>query len=119
MPEENNKNDEPFVQGGDHQFLEPGEHDPSCVDHDMKIQVGEKEENVYTEEGRESLVEDDEIEPWEEGFSEGADHEGSLGTCAHCDKVLGEDKGSIVEKEYDGEVWFFCSEGCAKAGIKR
>ena len=27
---------------------------------------GEEEEDVYTEEGRHKLIEDDEIEPWEE-----------------------------------------------------
>jgi len=37
-----------------------------------KIEAGEAEEDVYTDEGRAELEEDDEIEPWEEGFSKGA-----------------------------------------------
>jgi hypothetical protein len=37
-----------------------------------EMEKGERDEDVYSEEGRKKLEEDDEIEPWEEGFSKGA-----------------------------------------------
>jgi len=36
------------------------------------MREGKKEEDVYTDEGREELEDDDEIEDWEAGFSKGA-----------------------------------------------
>lgn len=114
MPE--NNDDEPVVQGEEPQFLEPEEHEDSHMEHQMKIRIGEQEEDVYTEEGREEMLETDEIEPWEEGFAEGAEGRGELATCAHCNKVLGDDKEKVVERKYNNELMFFCSENCAKAG---
>ena len=68
------------------------------------------EEEIYSEKGREKLVEDDEIEPWEEGFMEGADVDGQQAKCRRCGKELtGTD---IIEKEIDGELFWFCSEEC-------
>jgi hypothetical protein len=37
-----------------------------------KIEKKEADEDVYTEEGREELIDDDEIDDLEEGFSKGA-----------------------------------------------
>ena len=42
------------------------------------------QDDLETEEGREEAAEDDELEPWEEGFIEGASREGQLGKCANC-----------------------------------
>ena len=70
-------------------------------------------EKVYSEEGRDSLVEDDAMEPWEQGFMEGAEDDGQGAKCRRCGKVLmGPD--SIVEKEIDGTIHRFCSEECAE-----
>jgi len=70
-------------------------------------------EKVYSEEGRDSLVEDDAMEPWEQGFMEGAEDDGQGAKCRRCGKVLmGPD--SIVEKEIDGTIYRFCSEECAE-----
>ena len=80
-----------------------------------KEEINESEdiEKVYSEEGRDSLVEDDEMEPWEQGFMEGAEDDGQGAKCRKCGKVLiGPD--SIVEREIDGEVYRFCSEECAE-----
>lgn len=101
------------------EFLdEPSEHSTE-TDHDLKVKVGERDEDVYTEEGREDLEESDEVAPWEEGFSEGASHGGENATCAHCDKVLGDrDEDEIIERRYKGENMKFCSEKCAQAGPK-
>lgn len=82
----------------------------------LAMEKGEKDEDVYSEEGREELVEDDEIDAWEEGFSEGAEGKGELATCAHCGKVLNQSKKKLIEREIDGELFLFCSKECAKKG---
>jgi YHS domain-containing protein len=98
------------------EFLEPEEHTESHGEAEFKIHVGGKEADVYTEEGREELEEDEgEIAPWEEGFSEGAQGiEG--GHCAHCHKQLGDREEGVIEREFKGKVVFFCSEKCARGG---
>ena len=68
--------------------------------------------DIYSEEGREDLVEDDEIEPWEEGFMQGAEGGGQGAKCRKCGKPL-IDK-DFIEKEIDGENYRFCCEECAK-----
>ncbi|MDO8642672.1 MAG: hypothetical protein Q7R76_03745 [Candidatus Woesearchaeota archaeon] len=68
------------------------------------------EDNLETEEGREEAAEDDEIEPWEEGFIEGANMEGQLGKCANCGDMITAE--NCVEKKIDGELKRFCSEKC-------
>ena len=75
-------------------------------------EIGKKEEDVYSEEGREKLVEDDQISPSEEAFSEGAEQKGELSTCAQCGNVLDED--NTIEREVNGEIKWFCCEDCAK-----
>ncbi|MAG08124.1 hypothetical protein CMO89_01520 [Candidatus Woesearchaeota archaeon] len=79
------------------------------IEEDME--TGEKEEDVYTEEGREKLVEDDEIEPGEEGFMKGAEGLGQDSKCRKCGKIL---KDEFLEKEIDGELHRFCSDKCAE-----
>lgn len=81
-----------------------------------EMEKGEKEEDVYSEEGREKLEEDSEISPTEAAFMEGAKHKGEKGMCAHCRKVLDQEKDKIVEKEIKGRVLWFCSEECAGKG---
>jgi len=72
----------------------------------------EPNEEIYSESGREKLVEDDEIEPWEEGFMEGADDDGQQAKCRKCGKLLtGTD---VVEREINDELCWFCSEECAE-----
>lgn len=84
-----------------------------------KIAKGKKEEDVYSEEGREELLEDDEIEPFEEGFMEGAEGRGKKNCCAECGKLLGEDTENIYEREFDGELKLFDSEEHAENYAKR
>lgn len=52
------------------EFHESEEEKP-VVDRKIQFDIGTKEADVYTEEGREELEDSDEIDPWEEGFSEG------------------------------------------------
>ncbi|MBU0461263.1 MAG: DUF2116 family Zn-ribbon domain-containing protein [Nanoarchaeota archaeon] len=84
---------------------------------DQSMEEGELDEDVYTEEGRENLLEDDEIEEWEEGFMEGADELGQQGKCASCGGVL--DMDNTVEEELEGELRWFCSERCAERFRKK
>jgi len=77
------------------------------------MEHGEKDEDVYSEEGREKLVEDGEISPEEEGFMKGADDLGQLGK----DALTGEplmDIEDVVETEIDGQVYRFVNEENAK-----
>ncbi len=76
-----------------------------------KMEEGELDEDVYSEEGRKKEMEDDEIETWEEGFMEGADGGGKGGKCRNCGKVLIE-MSNVVEKEVKGEHMVFCSDKC-------
>ena len=102
------------------EFSEDEEHENSHEDEEIKMHTGEKEADVYTKEGREELEEDEEgIAPWEEGFMEGASGKGSKGTCENCGKPLSQNEAEVIEREYRGETYFFCSDNCAKAGVKK
>ena len=103
-------NDE--YDGEDNEFLEESEE--VSTEHNMTVTAGNQEADIYTVEGREELEESDEISPWEEGFSEGAEGSES-GVCAHCGKPLG-DIGDVVEREINGEKLFFCCDKCAESG---
>jgi len=84
-----------------------------------EMESGKREEEVYSEEGREKLVEDDEIEDWEQGFMEGAEGRGEQASCAYCGKLLGEDEKNIVEREFNGEIKWFCSAEHAQKYAER
>lgn len=100
------------------QFLdEPEEHaeSPEKVAHSMK--VGDKEVDVYTEEGREELIEEGEIADWEEGFSEG-ETTPEEAHCAQCGNLLDQEHSKVVEKEVNHVKHLFCSNVCADKGVK-
>ena len=67
--EKNEKNE--FIDEPD-EFLELDEHADEHSEHTTKINAGQQEADVYTEEGREELLESEELQPWEEGFAKGA-----------------------------------------------
>jgi len=73
-----------------------------------KMKVGEEDEDIYTEEGREEEVEEDEIEPWEEGFMQGASGAGQLGKDALTGKPLVGRK--VVEAMIGGKLYRFMTE---------
>lgn len=101
------------------EFLESDE-EGTAEDKELKMHSGEKDADVYTEEGREELEEEEgEIAPWEEAFAKGATGKGSMGNCEKCGKPLPHDESKIVEREYRGETYWFCCEKCAKAGVKK
>ena len=74
-----------------------------------EMEHGERNEDVYSEEGREKLTEDGEISPEEEGFMEGASDAGQLGK----DALTGEplmDVEDVVEAEIKGVKYRFVNE---------
>lgn len=77
------------------------------------IMHGEKDEDIYEEEGREVQVDEDEIEPWEEGFMEGAAGPGQLGKDALTGEPL-RDVEDVVEAEIGGKTYRFASEENAR-----
>jgi hypothetical protein len=73
------------------------------------MEHGEKDEDIYSKEGREKLEEDGEISPEEEGFMEGASQAGQLGK----DALTGEplmDVENVVEAEIKGKSYRFVNE---------
>jgi len=88
---------------------EPEEHQESPEEFKREMEEGLREEDVYTEEGREELEESDEIDPWEEGYIEGVKGKETL-TCRRCKKII---IGEPIEREIDHEIYWFCSEKCA------
>lgn len=81
-----------------------------------EIEQGNKEENIYTDEGREVMTKEDEITDVEEGFMQGYEEGEKSAICQTCGKVLGED---ITEIEYENDTYRFCCEGCADKFVKK
>ena len=78
------------------------------------MEPSERGEDIYEEEDRGKLLEDDEIEPWEEGFMKGAEGGGQDAKCRKCGKVLvGPEE--IIEKKIKDHILRFCSDLCADA----
>lgn len=100
----------------DNQNRAPEQFTKQTTEEEIKenMEMGEKNEDVYSEEGREKLLEDAEIDAEEEGFMEGAEGRGQLAKCDNCHKVLGDDPENTVEREFDGEMHLFCSDKCAE-----
>jgi YHS domain-containing protein len=78
--------------------------------YDEEGEFEEHDEGVYSAEGREQLVDDGEMEAWEEGFMEGAEMDGQKAKCATCGAMIIE--SNTIEKEVEGDMIRFCSEEC-------
>ncbi|MFC1741384.1 hypothetical protein ACFL3V_02525 [Nanoarchaeota archaeon] len=76
-----------------------------------EMDVGKKDEEVYTEAGREKLVEDGEMSPEEAGFMEGAEDDGEQGKCQNCGAAM-LDAENTFETKIEGKTYWFCSEHC-------
>ena len=118
MAEEKYDEIEEFDDEESHDHVED-ESDETSDEVKDEMNSGRADQDVYTEEGREKLLEDDELEPDEEGFMEGAEDRGEQTSCAYCGKMISEDKGNIYEREFDGEIKLFCSEEHAEAYAKK
>lgn len=103
------KNEE-VPQRPNEDFAEESDEPKEKLEEDME--KGEREEDVYSKAGREKLEEDDEIEPAEAGFMEGASGKGTQAICETCRKPLDTDDKNIIEKEINGQVKWFCNEEC-------
>ncbi|MEW5896714.1 MAG: hypothetical protein AB1668_03420 [Nanoarchaeota archaeon] len=76
------------------------------------MRKGEEDEDIYKKEGREMLEEEDaEIEPWEEGFMEGAADAAQLSKDALTGEPL---KDDVYEAEIDGKFYRFVNKENAK-----
>ena len=71
------------------------------------------EEGIYSEEGREDMLENDEIDAFEEGFMKGAEMDGQSAKCRKCGRILIK-REEIVERNIDDKDIWFCSEECAE-----
>jgi len=110
---EDDVNDEPASQESG-EFDEDDSHVESHDEKKTDFDEGKRTADVYSEEGRSQLAEDDEITPAEEGFSKGAEEE-FLAVCAHCGKVLPNREG-VIEKKSGEHTYWFCTDKCAAKG---
>ncbi|MBW2988108.1 hypothetical protein DRJ48_00885 [Candidatus Woesearchaeota archaeon] len=69
------------------------------------------ESDIYSDNSRDELVEDDEMSPEEEGFMKGFESDSKSVYCAQCKKII-IDPDDAIEGEIDGEIYLFCSEEC-------
>jgi len=90
--------------------------DPYLEEEEGK-EEGNFEEDVYTKEGREELLEEDEINETEEGFAEGFEHGETEIQCQNCGKILTDE--NVVEREFEKQPYFFCSDTCAEDYLKK
>ena len=68
-----------------------------------------KDPDVYSKAGRDVLEDEGDIEPWEEGFMEGASGQGQLGKDALTGKpIMGAEE--VIELEYEGKLYRFTSQ---------
>lgn len=82
-----------------------------------EMDLGEKEEDPYTQEGREKMEDEDEMENWEEGFMEGASGGGQLGKDALTgEPLMGEE---TVELEIKGKHYRFVNSENAEKFRKK
>jgi len=86
------------------------------IEEDMDM--GEKEEDPYTPEGREKMEDEDEIDNVEEGFMEGASGGGQLAKDALTgEPLMGPEE--IVELEIEGKVYRFVNSENAEEFRKK
>jgi len=77
-----------------------------------EMEKGTVEEDIYSDAGREELMEDeDEITDIDEGFMKGYEEEEKIAECPNCGALLVNEK--VVEEEIGDETFMFCSSECA------
>ena len=94
------------------------EKDPSSEELLDQMERGEIPEDPDTNEGREALVDEDAMESWEAGFTQGASGDGQLAKDALTgEPLMGVE--DVVELEIDGEIFRFVNEKNAEKFKKR
>jgi hypothetical protein len=79
-------------------------------DNEIPKEEIEGNDDVYSENVRENMVEDGEMTAAEEGFLEGASGGGQGAKCRKCGKVLSDD--FIERRSDDNEILRFCCDEC-------
>ena len=105
LPEPEEDDEDLEVYPAEEQGILPEE---TSEEHELAIDHGDEDEDIYTVEGRKKLEENDELEPWEEGVMEGASGLGQLGKDALTGKPL-MDTDEVIEMELDGKLYRFVS----------
>ena len=91
-------------------------HKKTIEEEQQEMGLGDADEEVYSEAGREKLTEDDdEMTDSDEGFMKGYDEGAKMAKCVVCGEVLAE---SFVEREFNGQVYRFCSDEHAEKFVK-
>lgn len=111
----NSKNNEKLYAAEEQGILkEPKDSDELKTE----MELGEKDEDLDTEEGRVLQVDEDEIEPWEAGFVGGESGIGQLGKDALTGAALLH-TDEIIETEIDGKTYRFKNEENANKFLKK
>ncbi|MFH1641874.1 MAG: hypothetical protein ABIC04_03160 [Nanoarchaeota archaeon] len=77
----------------------------------------EEDDDIYSDEVREDLMDSDGISAAEEGFMEGAHDDGQGAKCRKCGKPLGDD---FIERRIESnEIFRFCSDECCEEYLKK
>jgi len=91
-------------------------HKKTLEEEKREMDEGNIEEEVYSEAGREDMMEDeDEITDLDEGFMKGYDEGTKMTKCLVCGKILEKD---FVERDIDDETYRFCCEEHAEKYVK-
>jgi len=91
-------------------------HKKTLEEEKKDVSEGDVEKNLYSEAGREDLVEDDdESTDVDEGFMKGYDEGAKMAKCPVCDSLLEDD---LVEREINGEIHRFCCDEHAEKFAK-
>jgi hypothetical protein len=76
-----------------------------------EMELGNKEEDIYSDAGREELMEEeDEITDVDEGFMKGYEEGERSAQCPECKTLL---LDAFIEEEIHDEMYRFCSSECA------
>lgn len=81
-------------------------------DIELQMHIGNKEVDIYSEEGLEEQMDHDELAPWEQGFMEGELQAGKIGICETCGKQITEDMEERKESDVNGRKTLYCSKRC-------
>jgi len=107
-----------YQNPAEEQGIEEDDETKDSTDIKEEMDLGERDEDLDTEEGRKKQVEDDEINPEEAGFMQGESGAGQLGK----DALTGEplmDVEDVVEAVIDGTNYRFINEENAEEFRKK
>lgn len=80
------------------------------------LDIDDNEEIISSEESKEEVIEDDEVDGIEDGFMKGYEGGDKLAKCALCKKPL---KQNFVEADINGDIHRFCTEDHADTYMRK